>query len=136
MMAPHVYEEARANAPIHVQLWRPRGGETLPRGASVRTTAWVIRIFRDRDHAVGLGRRISFDVPVMHPIGSNGPELSGTIYHDWNRLGRAHWLEAFMERSEGGLELVHSQIAAIRHPTLRPVCGPDARGFLCEGNLR
>ena len=136
MMAPFVYEEARADAPIHVQLWQPAGLKQPRRGTSVRTTTRVVRIFRDRDRALYLGKRISFHVPVVTPIGSDGPELSGTIYHDWDRMGRAHWLEAFMESSDDGFDLVLSQIVAIRHPTRRPVCGPEEKGFLCAGNVR
>jgi hypothetical protein len=135
MMAPQVYEEARANAPIHVQLWQFRGQARTPDEGSVLAVGWVVRVFRDDDRALFLGKRIRFRVPVIHPSGPNGPELSGTIHHDWDRLGRAHWLEAFMETEDGKLELVRSQIAAIRHPTLRPVCGPDQQGFLCVGNV-
>ena len=135
-MAPFVYEQARARAPIHVQLWQAAGLKHPPRGASVRATARVVRIFRDRDRALHLGKRISFRVSVTQPRASGGPDLSGEIYHDWDRLGRAHWLEAFMESSEDGFELVRSQIVAIRHPTRRPVCGPEEKGFLCAGNVR
>jgi hypothetical protein len=134
MMAPHVYEEARATAPIHVQLWQARA-RSKPDGGSVLLVARVVRVFRDRDHAVHLGKRVAFHVPIIHRSGPDGPSLGGTIYHDWDRLALAHWLEAFMESADGKVELVLSQIAAIRHPTRRPVCGPDQKGFLCEGNL-
>ncbi len=135
MMAPEIYQQARADAPIHVQLWQFRGNERGRGEGSVLATAWVVRIFRDRDRALYLGKRVTFRVPVIHRSGPNGPELSGTIYHDWDRMGRAHWLEAFMESVDGDLELVRSQVAAIRRPTLRPVCGPDETGYLCTGNV-
>lgn len=136
MMAPHVYEDARANAPIHVQLWQVGGAHARREGASVRTHARVVRIFRDREHVLHWGQRISFQVPVMSANRSDGPELSGTIYHDWSEMGRVHWLEAFMESFSGDIELVRSQVVAIRHPTLHPVVGRDAKGFLPPGNLR
>ena len=41
-----------------------------------------------------------------------------------------------MESSDDGFDLVLSQIVAIRHPTRRPVCGPEEKGFLCAGNVR
>jgi hypothetical protein len=135
MMAPHVYEQARANAPIHVQLWQRSGLSARPRGSSVQVIARVVRIFRDRDHAVHVGQQIRFHVPIIAPVGPGGPTLGGTIHHDWDRLSRQPWLEAFMESSGGQLELVFSQIAAIRHPTWHPVCGPDEKGFLCAGNV-
>ncbi len=135
MMSPQVYEEARADAPIHLQLWQFHGAGRRPDGGSVLAAAWVVRIFRDRDRVLHLGQRITFRVPVIHAYGPGGPELSGRIYHDWDRLGRARWLEAFMESADGQFELVLSQIAAIRRPTMRPVCGPDEKGFLCAGNV-
>jgi hypothetical protein len=135
MMAPQVYEEARANAPIHVQLWQFRGPNRSYDAGSVLAIGRVMRVFRDRDHAVYLGKRIAFHVPVIRPSGPGGPVLGGEIYHDWDRLGRAHWLEAFMQSYDGKIELVRSQIVAIRHPTRRPVCGPDEKGFLCAGNV-
>ncbi len=134
MMAPHVYEEARATAPIHVQLWQWRGAPAPPAGRSVLMVARVVRIFRDRSRALRIGQRVAFRVPIIQPSGPGGPELSGTIRHNWDRLGRAHWLEAFMQSENGEIELVHSQIVAIRRPTLRPVCGADTKGFLCAGN--
>jgi len=118
MMAPHVYEDARANAPIHVQLWQAGGAHARRDGASVRTHARVVRIFRDREHVLHWGQRISFHVPVMSSNRSDGPAL------------------AFMDSFSGDIELVRSQVVAIRHPTLHPVVGPDAKGFLPPGNLR
>ncbi|MFN8574075.1 MAG: hypothetical protein U0132_18605 [Gemmatimonadaceae bacterium] len=135
MMAPQVYEDARANAPIHIQIWKWRGTDRTPRGGSALLIARVVRIFRDRDHALRLGRRVSVRVPIIHDTGSSGPMLSGTINHDWDRLSQANWFEAFMESDGDHFELTLSQIAAIRGPTLRPICGPDQKGFLCEGNF-
>jgi hypothetical protein len=135
MMSPQVYEEARASAPIHVQLWQSRGRERSPGDRSVLAVGRVVRIFRDRDHAVRLGQRIAFRVPIIRPSGPDGAELSGTIRHDWHRLGRAHWLEAFMQSNNGEIELVHSQVVAIRRPTRQPVCRADEKGFLCAGNV-
>jgi len=41
----------------------------------------------------------------------------------------------FLESWNGEIHLVRSQVIAIRHPTLHPVCGPDAKGFICEGTF-
>jgi hypothetical protein len=135
MMAPFVYEEARADAPIHVQI-RLFGTADRPRDAgSVRVHGRVARIFRDRDHVLRWGQRVSFTISVINRERSGAPELSGTIHHDWERMGRARWLEAFLQPWNGELHLVRDQVLAIRHPTRRPVCGPDAKGFICEGNF-
>jgi hypothetical protein len=135
MMPPYVYEEARATAPMHVQLWQFNGMDRWRGDASVLASGWVVRIFRDADRALHLGKRVTFRVPVisMHQSGDRTP--SGDISHDWSRMGRAHWLEAFLQCSDGEFELVLSQIVAIRHPTMRPVCGPDDKGFLASGNF-
>jgi hypothetical protein len=60
--------------------------------------------------------------------------LSGELFHDAELMRRARWLEAFLALWKGEIELVRSQVIAIRHPTLRPVCGPDAKGYLPSGD--
>jgi hypothetical protein len=50
-------------------------------------------------------------------------------------MGRARWLEVFLESWNGEIHLMRSQVIAIRHLTVRPVCGPDAKGFICPGNF-
>jgi len=135
MMGPYVYEAARADAPIHVQILRV--GST-PRGAhsdSVRVHGRVVRIFRDREDVLHWWQRVSFLIPVIDRERTGSPELSGTIYHDWEWMGRARWFEVFLESWNGEIHLVRSQVIAIRHPTVQPVCGPDAKGFLCEGTF-
>ena len=60
--------------------------------------------------------------------------LSGTIHLNSDYLYRSRFWEGFFEFWNGEFYLVHSQIAPIRRPTRRPVCGPDAKGFLFLGN--
>ncbi|HVA56441.1 MAG: hypothetical protein WBQ26_13810 [Gemmatimonadaceae bacterium] len=133
MMGPYAYEEARAQAPIHVQIRRFGAAPQQRSAEAVRVHGRIVRIFRDQEHVLHWWQRVSFAIPVIHR--SRSPRPSGTIYHDWERMGRAHWLEVFLESWNGELQLVHSQVLAIRHPTWRPVCGPDAKGFICEGNF-
>jgi hypothetical protein len=135
MMSPHVYEEARASAPIHVQILK-LGTTRRPSGSgAVRVSGFVVRIFRDSQRQVRWGQRVSFTVPVINRERTGAPELSGTIHHDWERMGRSRWLEAFLEYWNGEMHLVRSQIAAIRRPTAKPICGPDVKGFICPGNV-
>ena len=132
MMAPFVYEKARAEAPMHVQIWRPRI-ETAPHNDSVvRIDGRVVRIFRDRRSDLCWAQRVRFVVPIIDHASKSEP--SGDIRHAWERIGPIRFLEAFLEAWEGQIHLVHSQIAPIRHPTLHPICGPDEKGFLCQGN--
>ena len=133
MMAPEVYERARADAPMHVQIWRP-SVESSPRDASyVRINGRVVRIFRNQGGVLQWGQKISFPVSIVDRNAI--PMPSGEIRHAWERIGPARFLEAFLEAWEGEIHLVHSQVAPIRHPTWRPVCGPDEKGFLCRGNM-
>lgn len=135
MMAPEVYEKLRATAPIHVQVWRPRL-ERSPRNTdAICIDGRVVRIFRDRERELRWGQKISFTVPVINPIEGSIPMPGGAIRHPWERIAPARYVEAFLESWEGKIQLVHSQIAPIRHPTLHPVCGPTVKGFVCPGNL-
>lgn len=132
MMAPEVYEAARARAPIHVQLWH--SGRTRL-GRSGRIEGRVVRVFRDHDHRLHWGARVSFGVPMIDRNSSEPPAPSGIIYLDAEWLCRTRWLEAFLEYWDGQFQLIHSQVCPIRHPTLEPVCGPGVKGFVCEGNV-
>jgi hypothetical protein len=133
MMSPQVYENARANAPMHVQLIRVGAVHRPEYSDSVRIRGRIVRIFRDREHALHFGEAISFTVPGTGRSPSEPPMLSGTIYHDGERLARARWVEAFLESWNSEMQLVRSQLIVIGHPTLRPVAGPDAKGFLPSG---
>ena len=133
MMAPHIYEQARRNAPIHVQIWRPRIRLERRDANAARVNGRVVRIFRDDERALRWGQRISFTVPVIDRVSQPAP--SGTIFHAWEMIGPARFLEAFLESWNGEIHLVYSQLAPIRRPTLVPVCDPSQEGFLCRGNI-
>jgi hypothetical protein len=135
MMGPYVYEEARAEAPIHVQIRRFGSAVRSAGDDSVRVQGRVVRIFRDRERVLHWWQRLSFSIDVINRERTGSPELSGTIRHDWEWMGRARWLEVFLESWNGEMHLVRSQVLAIRHPTILPVCGPDAKGFVCPGNF-
>ncbi len=134
MMAPFVYEEARANAPLHAQLCCYRLAPPAADATSIRVTGRVVRIFRNGGKSLHLGQKIGFHISVIGPSGS-APPLNGTIRHDRDRIGRARFFEVFLNYWDGEFHLIHSQIAPIRFPTWRPVCGPETKGFLCEGHF-
>lgn len=134
MKPPWVYEEARRNAPIHAQFMVIRWGHSR-RLRPGQIAGRAVRIFRDNTKALHFGKLITFYVPTIVPRESGPVMLDGTIYHDWERINSAKWLEAFLYTFENGFHLVESQIAPIRRPTLRPVCTPDIKGFCCEGNV-
>ncbi|HZQ39582.1 MAG TPA: hypothetical protein VFA87_02275 [Rhizomicrobium sp.] len=133
MMAPFIYEEARANAPLHAQLFRYPLAEVPAGATSIRATGRVLRIFRNQTGSLHLGQKISFSIPIINRSGPPAPD--GTIRHDPHRLAQARFWEVFLEYWEGEFGLVRSQLAPIRYPSWRPVCGPDIKGFLCEGNF-
>jgi len=136
MMAPFVYEQARADAPFHVQLWRGRIEPQPANATSIIVTGRIVRLFRNKGRALHWGQKVSFAIPIVNPAGSGTPALDGTIRHAWESVGPARCLEAFLESWNGEIYLVRSQVAAIRRPTWRPVCKPGAKGFLFEGNVR
>ncbi|HTS89369.1 MAG TPA: hypothetical protein VMG41_12830 [Gemmatimonadales bacterium] len=136
MMSPEVYQEFRRTAPMHVQVWWAGSSRRARRDGIATVEGRVVRIFRDRDRLLHWGQKIRFNVPVSDPGARSAPAPSGTIYHHGEWLGQARWLEAFLEAWDGHIQLVHSQVLPLRHPTFRPVCGPDVRGVLPAGTLR
>jgi hypothetical protein len=136
MMAPEVYEEARAEAPLHVQIWRPRVQSSPPSINVVRINGRVVRIFRNHGGVLRWGQRVTFIVSVTSPNAEpRRPMPSGEIHHAWERIGPSRYLEVFLEAWDGEIHLVRSQIAPIRRPSLHPICGPEVKGFVCPGNI-
>jgi len=133
MMAPWVYQQARAQAAIHIQLRWEAGGPPVATQTSVRILGRIECIFRDNTGALRRGQKIAFAVPVINPFTEADHSPGSTIYHSWERLSRTGWLEGFFEW-DGELHLVHSQLAPILGPTAEPVCRPEEEGFLCTGN--
>lgn len=134
MMAPFVYEQARANAPFHVQLFRYNMAKASDDATAVRATCRILRIFRNEGGSLHFGQKIHFAIPIINRAGS--PVLDGTIRLDWFHLFQARFWEAFLECWDGGFHLVHSQIAPIQCPSRHPICGPETTGFLCQGNFQ
>ena len=134
MMAPWVYQKARAEAALHIQLRWEAGEPPMGTQTSVRIHGRIERIFRDRTGALHCGQKIVFTVPVISSFVDADPTPGSAIYHSWERLRRTRWLEGFFEW-DGELHLVHSQVAPILGPTEEPVCGPEQEGFLCTGNI-
>jgi hypothetical protein len=135
MMSPRAYEDARRLAPVHAQVWvgGARPSERDP--ASVKVRGRVVRVFRDETHRLRFGERVSFSVPLMGAPG--GPRMaSAEIRHSWAHLGASAWWEVFLRPVADGFELALSQVAPIRRPTWRPVCGPQVEGVCCPGNLK
>jgi hypothetical protein len=134
MMPPWVYQHARAEASVHIQLRCEAVGPLVGTASIVRIRGRIERIFRDHSATLCRGQRIAFTVPVSNPFAEVDRTPSGAIYHNWDRLCRARCLEGFFEW-DGELHLVHSQIAPILEPTAEPVCRPEEEGFLCAGNV-
>ncbi|MGP6156200.1 MAG: hypothetical protein ACLPYS_01460 [Vulcanimicrobiaceae bacterium] len=133
MLPPAAYEEARRTAPIHVQV---RVSRLLgsPDASGCTVEGRLVRIFRDDSRLMRVGRGVRFNVPT-HGKRDGPPLLDGTIYHSWERLTSSKFFEVFLCPSNGGVELVRSQLAPVRRPTRQAVCGPETQGFCCPGNL-
>jgi hypothetical protein len=124
MKPPWAYREARRRAPIHAQMYVSRPASNAPGKIAGR----IVRIFRDKTGTLYPGKHVQFFIPVMDD--EPGPiSPGGTIYHDWDRFASARWVEMFLEPNGPGYHLVDSQIAPIRRPTFRPICGPEVEGF-------
>jgi hypothetical protein len=129
MMPPYVYEQARRNAPIHLQI---RVSKTWPVGeTTLCMQGRIVRIFRGWRQRIWPGMRIEIRIKVIPLVAESQPELGGTIYHARERFECARWIECFLERGEDGrLELILSQIRSIPGPSRVPFCGPDIQGFV------
>ena len=139
-VAPQYWQQARARAPIHVQIRldkRPDPAEEDPFVAGP-----LVRIFRDTTGQLRLGGVVSF--PVNWEDRSREPDPDRPIRIgkqsfpiDITWLRAAAFLEAYLEPAGGGLHVVWDQVTPLARATRRPVnpAGGEAYGVLTPDDV-
>lgn len=138
-IAPEYFQQARAEAPIHLQLRL----EKRPDHADSSVGGKIVRIFRDDAQRLRRGERIRFDIRWNDSDRARGardepPVLGGQRFAlDIAWLKAARYLEAYLTPawrdgradSAGGFDVVRDQVTALRHTTATPVNPPDREGY-------
>ena len=138
-IAPEYFREARAEAPIHIQVKLER----LPDNADSSAGGKIVRIFRDDAHRLERGERISFRIRWNDSACDSGardePPMPGgqRFALDITWLRAARFLEAYLmpawrdgrEDPRGGFEVVRDQVTALRCATAAPANPADREGY-------
>lgn len=138
-IAPEYFQEARAEAPIHVQVKLER----LPDNADSTAGGKIVRVFRDDTRRLRSGERIYFRIAWNDSSRASGtrnepPILGGQRFAlDIAWLRAARFLEAYLtpawrdgrEDPAGGFEVVRDQVTALRYATAEPANPADRAGY-------
>ena len=138
-IAPEYFQEARAEAPIHLQLRL----EKRPDRRDPSVGGKIVRIFRDDARRLRRGQRIYFhiawnDASRASDARDEPPILGGQRFAlDIAWLRAARYLEAYLmpawrdgrEDPAGGFEVVRDQVTALRRATVEPANPADREGY-------
>lgn len=118
MMAPEVYQEARAEAPYHVQVAIDDVSvpDETPDDCTVRGK--VVRIFRDAPGKLMDGASLTFPIACIRD--GDSPFVGGTIWTQVEDLSRARFIEVYLVDRDGGLDTALWQSRIIEEPTDTP----------------
>ena len=138
-IAPEYFQEARAEAPIHIQLKLER----LPGKTDSSAGGKIVRIFRDDAHRLKRGERIYFRISWNDSNRASGardePPMPGgqRFALDITWLRAARFLEAYLtpawrdgrEDPAGGFEVLRDQVTALHRATAEPANPADREGY-------
>jgi hypothetical protein len=119
VMPPWVYEKARNEAMVHVQVrvLSVNGPAKTPGECAI--TSEVVRIFRDKPATLRQGARLAFTISCRRP--GDQVVVGGTLWTDYDSLLRAQYLEVFLNREEQRYRVALWQSQIIEVPTTEPV---------------
>jgi hypothetical protein len=129
-IAPHYWQQARRDAPIHLQM------EMRVRPGRDGSTALgpVVRIFRDDTGRLRVGGEIAFRVSCFDPDEPRQPAgppiLGGQRFHvpiGW--LKAARYLEVYLYESGSGYEVYWDQVTPLKRTTRTPMNPVESRDY-------
>lgn len=128
-LPPYVYEEARRNAPYHVQVALSNVAAPAQTPGYCRVTGKIVTLFRDTTGKLSIGQPIEFLMACMKETDEH--IIGGTIYTYLNRLTAAKYLEAYLVEHDSALEVARSQSLIIEAPSSTPQL-PVVQGNLSQ----
>ncbi len=117
-LPPYAYEEARREAPYHLQVAVERVAPPASTPGFCDVTGKIVTLFRDKSGALALGQAIGFKMACIRE--TDDTPLSGTIYTDLTQLTQAKYIEAYLADQDGGLKVALSQALIIEAPSSTP----------------
>jgi len=138
-IAPEYFQEARATAPIHLQLRLEKRPDNRDSSAGGK----IVRIFRDDAHLLRRGERLFFRISwsdgARRDAARDQTPMPGRqrFALDIAWLEAARFLEAYLAPAwrdgrkdpRGGFEVVRDQVTALRRATTEPVNPADREGY-------
>ena len=119
VMPPEVYQKARADAPLHVQV--AISDVALPEAtpSSCIVSGTVVRIFRDTAGALSVGDTVEFPVPCSRA--EDRVPIGGVLWTNADALAGARFIEAYLTGSAPSLDVALYQSQIITAPSDAPI---------------
>ncbi len=117
-MPPAVYQKARADAPLHVQVAIADVAIPELTPSSCLVTGEVVRVFRDTPGVLSVGDTIDFAVSCSR-AGDRVP-IGGTLWTNADALSAARFIEVYLIDSGSSFEVARDQSRIIEAPSDAP----------------
>lgn len=118
VMPPAVYEQARDDAPYHVQVAVRSVAVADQTPGACTVSGEVVRIFRDTGGRLAVGEPVTFSVSCTR-AGDRVP-IGGVLWTDAARLSAARFVEAFLLGVPPDLSVALYQSRIIEAPSETP----------------
>ncbi len=119
VMPPEVYQKARVDAPLHVQV--AISDVALPEAtpSSCIVSGKVVRIFRDTAGALSVGDKVAF--PVSCSRAGDRVPIGGVLWTNADALAGARFIEAYLTGPAPSFDVALYQSQIIEEPSESPL---------------
>lgn len=123
VMPPAVYQKARADAPLHVQVAISDVAVPEETPSSCIVTGEVVRIFRDTAGALSLRATVAF--PVACSRAGDRVPIGGVLWTNADALAAARFIEAYLVGADSPFDVALHQSRIIEAPSDAPLLPVD-----------
>ena len=118
VMPPWVYQEARAQAPYHIQVAIDDVTVPAKTPGDCQVSGKVVEIFRDTSGKLSNDQSIVFPVACIDSDDRAFP--GGTIWTNVDKLKNAHFIEVYLVDTDNGFDTAKWQSRIIDKPSPEP----------------
>jgi len=123
VMPPEVYQKAREDAPLHVQVAISDVAVPEATPSTCIVSGEIVRIFRDTAGVLAVGDAVEFPVSCSR-AGEQVP-IGGVLWTDADALAEARFLEAYLIGSGPSFDVALYQLRLIAAPSEAPQLTAD-----------
>ncbi len=123
VMPPEVYQKARMEAPLHVQVAISDVAVPEATPSACIVSGKIVRIFRDTAGVLSLGDPVEF--PVSCSRAGDRVPIGGVLWTNADALAEARFIEAYLIQSGPSFDVALYQSRIIAAPSEAPELASD-----------